>query len=110
MREAEWNALKRKREDKQDHLFVENANWMAFQTNSYSWPKHWRAAIFKLSKVLDVTTGQSVYDVYPRNPEYDNYIATEVWENPPPMHLGLVRFDSIELLDQWARVAARLSK
>jgi hypothetical protein len=88
--------------------------WMAFNRSSLNWPKHWQAVIYKLDKQWRFEYDDHQYAVYPRNPEYE-----EFWDKcedklhapqngAPSPHLGVVIFDSMEAIDNWARVAARM--
>ncbi|NVN99260.1 MAG: hypothetical protein HXX17_08050 [Geobacteraceae bacterium] len=103
-----------------DKTFVEHSKWLAFQENSFTWPKYWRAVIFKLQKVENVLDGTTKYLVLPRNPEYQKYvddaeqgsfvatIQNGAFITLPPMHLDVAEFDTLEDIDQWAQVAWRI--
>lgn len=98
-----------------DKTFAEHAKWLAFERNRFSWPKHWQVVIFKVHKQYDDIYDIDRYVVLPANPEFQVYIASDpltpegkAFTEPPPMHLGPVEFDSMEDIDQWAKVAHRL--
>jgi hypothetical protein len=92
--------------------------WLRLQRSSFNWPKEWRAVVFKIDRHVDVCNADYAYVVYPRNPEYDIYMQRcyddgfllNSTEPIPAMHLGAVKFATLQEVDAWARVAARISK
>lgn len=98
-----------------EEIFREHMKWMAFTQNSMSWPKYWRAVIFRIQRRYDITRAEEYLMVLPINPDYTKYSAecdargyVDLDDKAPPMHLPAIRFDSIEDIDRWAAVAARL--
>lgn len=81
--------------------------------NSYEWPSHWRALIFRISEI-QTEDGQK-YRVWPRNPEYDEMVNTLGNDLPfniilPLIHLDPVEFDTLEDVHAWADVLWRVSR
>lgn len=80
--------------------------------NSFEWPPHWRKVIAKMS-VEFKGDGSSHYIVHVLNPEYLELLVSEQLGNSsrllPERSVARVEFDSLQAVDDWARVAARIS-
>ena len=85
---------------------------------SLEWPPHWRGVVFKVKRERNVLTYQDVFIVTPRNPAYDEYLelshspaASQGHFTPAPsLTLDPISFDTLEEVDNWARICARLDK
>lgn len=97
-------------------VFADEAKWLAFERNSFEWPKAWRAVIFKIKRFMNPIDCKEVYIVYPRNPDYQIYLddidvhalKPGGLAQIPPMHLGAVEFDTMDDINNWATVAWRI--
>jgi hypothetical protein len=88
-------------------------------SSSLSWPPYWRGTVNCVWVAWDVVSGQEVVNVLPVNPEYRKYLdsGTEFadgvvrhWNKPPPETLPPIVFDSLEDMDNWARMVYRMDK
>lgn len=73
--------------------------------NSLTWPSHWRRSIYKIEQMHDWRTFRILYVVYPHNPEYRHSLSRLI-----APFLDPIEFDTVEDVDQWARVLARISE
>lgn len=85
--------------------------------NEFHWPPHWRAVIYRIEQVFLREHANRVYRVTPKNPEFAQYLQAEVWRSDdkeagriPPMYLDPVVFETVEEMDRWAQLCARLDK
>jgi hypothetical protein len=80
--------------------------------SEFYWPPHWRRVIYKIMAYQHPLWMGKQYKVLARNPEYRRVMEldlTSIRHPLPPMHLDEpMEFDTVEELDNWARVAARI--
>lgn len=81
--------------------------------NSFFWPPHWQRVIYKIRVYKDPIWMGNKYTVLAKNPEHADYTrnvsVSDVRTILPPMYLPEpMEFDTVEELDIWARVAARI--
>ena len=83
--------------------------------SSLHWPKHWRTTIGRVEYYDVHTTFERKYIVTPLDPEWVHYYTVRglgelVQPHDGKMYLDPIEFDSLEQMDNWAKVTARLSK
>ena len=89
--------------------------YVTLKQSSLTWPKEWRAVIYKIDTGVnaDGTTGH--FRVWPRNPEYDNAMENQVitYKEAAPLptpYLPAITFPDIEAINRWAEVATRVGR
>ena len=103
----------------EDATFSDHAKRLVFTQNSYTWPKYWRALVFKISMHTYTSNDREYFVVRPRNPDYQKYVDEESrhYGGPgplyrsseaPPMSLDPIEFDTVDEIDRWAKVAWRI--
>lgn len=90
-----------------------DTHYLQATQSSLHWPQHWRKSIFKLTANPDGS-----YIALPYNPAYRDYLSSErefyggpdttAVLQPPPTTLDPIHFETLQELDQWASVVARL--
>ena len=86
-----------------------DTHYLQATQSSLHWPQHWRKSIFKLTANPDGS-----YIALPYNPAYREYLNSareffgEERHTAPSTTLDPVHFDSLQDLNQWAHVVARL--
>lgn len=89
--------------------------FMAATRNEFYWPIYWRVVIHKIESMHEPVTGRHYIRVTPKNPEYTAYLNQGTWLSTdkvegriPDMYLDRVEFESIEEMDKWAQMCARM--
>ena len=89
--------------------------FIAATKNEFYWPVYWRVVIHKIELMHGPTTGRHPVRVTPKNPAYAEYLSKDTWMSTdreegriPDMYLDRVEFETIEEMDKWAMLCARI--